>query len=58
MKKEYMSPQAIVVKIHTQKMIAQSANGASIMSGSASTENDVLGRGGSSLWDDEEDEDY
>jgi len=57
MKKEYMSPQAIVVKIHTQKMIAQSANGVTIMSGNAD-DSDALGRGGNSLWDDEEDEDY
>ena len=57
MKKEYMSPQTIVVKIHTQKMIAQSANGVTIMS-SYADDSDALGRGGSSLWDDDEDEDY
>ena len=57
MKKEYMSPQAIVVKIQTQKMIAQSANGVTIMSGDADN-SDALGRGGNSLWDDDEDEDY
>lgn len=55
MKKIYNNPTITVVKIqHAAALLI----GSDIREGNASNEKDVLSRRGSSLWDDEEDEDY
>lgn len=55
MKKEYMSPQAIVEIMQPEEMIAQSPNVVDVIEGTdASGEFETLGRGGSSLWDDDD----
>lgn len=56
MKKIYQTPETIEVVIKAVHMVCQS-----IYDGGNASDNDVIsadGRGGSSLWDDDEDEDY
>jgi len=55
MKKEYMSPQAIVEIMQPEEMIAQSPNVVNVIEGTdASGEFETLGRDAASLWNDDD----
>ena len=51
MKKVYIIPNTLVVKVETQKMIADSAN---LNAGESKTYHSSLSREGNSSWDDED----
>ena len=55
MKKEYMSPQAIVEIMQPEEMIAQSPNVVDVIEGTdANGEFETLGRDAASLWNDDD----
>ena len=54
MKKEYMSPQAIVEIMQPEEMIAQSPNVVDVKDTDASGEFETLGRDAASLWNDDD----
>lgn len=54
MKKVYMKPMMNMVKVHTAQMIATSID----MYGTNATDEGMSRRGGGSLWDEDDDDEY